>query len=63
MLSTEFAFFFTPFHFFKVLIGKDLKLLLRMLSPSTKSKEHYISNSLLTHLFHLTFQKLPMLNI
>lgn len=35
-----------------------------MLFPSAKSKGHYTSNSLLTHLFHLTFQKsYPMLNI
>lgn len=63
MLSTELAFFPLSFHCFKVLIEKDLKLF-RMLFPSTKSKGHYTSNSLLTHIFYLIFQKsYPMLNI
>ena len=31
--------------------------MLRRLFPSTKGKGHYTSNNLLTHLFHLTFQK------
>lgn len=40
MLSNKVAFFKTVFSCFKVLIEKDLKLLLRMLFPSTKSKAH-----------------------
>lgn len=63
MLSTELAFFHS-FYCFEALIEKDLKLLLRMLFPSTKSKGHYTSNNLLTHLFHLTFRRsYLMLNI
>lgn len=63
MLSTELAYFHS-FHCYKALTEKDLKLLLRMLFPSAQSKGHHTSNSLLTHLFHLTFQKsYLMLNI